>query len=94
MNRGGNTDKHTHEKTPEYPFKNLYHKLLKKLKHAYEKCEFLKARNNLKATWKVIKHITHTNCLKNLPKELVGMDNGAEPSLNKLNEYFSSIDRD
>lgn len=63
-------------------YRNFCNKLLKRLKHAYEKCEFLKARNNPKATWKVIKNITHTNTAKNSPRELLGIDTDAKASIN------------
>lgn len=72
-------------------YRNFCNSLIKKLKRAYEKTEFLKAKNNPKKTWKVIKSITHSNILKQPCNNLLKSSKDTVDSLNNINHFFVDV---
>lgn len=72
-------------------YRNFCNDLLRKLKIAYEKNEFLKSKNNPKATWKVIKKITHLNQTKNKCTDLLNISNNPQESVELVNSFFAEI---
>lgn len=73
-------------------YRNFCNILLRKLKHSYEKDELLKAKNDPKATWKVIKSITNTGRSPQSPNELL-QESDDVSSLNEVNRFFANIGR-
>lgn len=74
-------------------YRNFYNSLIKKLKRAYEKAEFTKAKNNPKATWKVIKHITHSHQQRHSPNALLKSSENPTTSVNNVNDFFINVGR-
>lgn len=72
-------------------YRNFCNDLLRKLRIAYEKDEFVKSRNNPKATWNVIKTITHTNTTKIPCTDLLKICGTPEDSVNLVNRYFAEV---
>lgn len=72
-------------------YRNFCNTLIRKLRRAFEKDEFLKAKNNPKATWKVIKSITNTHIQTRSPRELLRDSVDVKTSANKVNEFFVNI---
>lgn len=72
-------------------YRNFCNKLLKRLKHAYEKTELQKAKNNPKETWKVIKNIIQSNSTDNTPSKLLNIGPDKNASVNMINNYFANI---
>lgn len=73
-------------------YRNFCNKLLKRLKTNYEKNEFAKAKNNPKATWKVINDVINKQTSKPPPTDLLtlsGLDE--KSSINKVNEFFANV---
>lgn len=72
-------------------YRNYCKNLLKKIKLAYERGEFMKAKNNPKTTWKLIKNIANFNNKSDSPSDLLQISTTPERSINAVNEYFSNI---
>ncbi|KAL0893228.1 hypothetical protein ABMA27_014835 [Loxostege sticticalis] len=72
-------------------YRNYCNKLLKKLKCLYERSEFQKAKNNPKATWNVIKSITHLASSSSHSTELLDLTNDPNKSVNQVNDFFVNI---
>lgn len=72
-------------------YRNHCNSLLKKLKRAYEKEEFSKAKNNIKATWDVIKKVADISSNVTPPIELLHLSDSPRLSLNIVNDYFAGI---
>lgn len=72
-------------------YRNFCNTLIKKLRRAFEKQEFQKAKNNPKATWKVIKSITNTSTQTRSPRELLSDSADVKTSANQVNQFFTNI---
>lgn len=72
-------------------YRNFCNRLLRKHKTEYERNEFLKAKNNPKATWSIIKTITNTYCCSTPPVELLKIAPTSRQSINLVNGFFASI---
>lgn len=94
-----------HKKTKKQPdnvilkitykrYRNFCNILLRKLKCDYERTEFVKARNNPKKTWEVIKKVTDSTGSKSPPIELLNICPSASLSVNAVNTYFANIGKD
>lgn len=65
--------------------------MLKRLKRAYEKLEFDRVKNNISATWDVIKKVAEINSKNSSATELLSLHSTPEDSVNEVNKYFSQI---
>ena len=72
-------------------YRNYCNNLLKTLKRDFEISEFRKAKNNPKATWKLIKQIANLDKGVSTSSELLKCDNTPLGSVNKLNHYFANV---
>lgn len=72
-------------------YRNFCNKLLHKLKHAYEKSELNKAKNNPKALWNVIKNITSTAKKSQTASSLLKLSGDELTSTNLVNDFFASV---
>ena len=72
-------------------YRNHCNLLLRKLKNAYEKQEFHKAKNNIKATWDVIKKVSDIQANRVPPTELLYISDSPRSSLNMVNNFFANI---
>lgn len=71
-------------------YRNYCNKILKKVKTNYERDELAKAKNNIKATWGVIKKITNLQSSSKPPMELLHSDD-PKSSIDTVNRYFANI---
>lgn len=72
-------------------YRNFCNYLLRRLKRDFEREQFLKAKDNPKATWNLIKTITNTKRNKTSPIELLGIDSNPNTSLDIVNNFFADI---
>lgn len=72
-------------------YRNFCNALLRKLKRAYEKSQLLKAKNNPKATWKVIKNITNNYHVRQSSSALLKLKPDPIASINNVNNFFVNI---
>lgn len=72
-------------------YRNFCNNLLKKLKREYEKNEFLKHRNNPKATWKHIKNISNITNDRSSASDLLSLKGDPMASANAVNEFFANV---
>lgn len=75
-------------------YRNYCRNLLKTIKLAYERVEFQRAKNNPKATWKLIKNITNMQCKTTSADCLLQTATEPEQAVNMVNSYFSNIGKD
>ncbi|KAJ0179998.1 hypothetical protein K1T71_004589 [Dendrolimus kikuchii] len=75
-------------------YRNFCNALIRKQKIAYEKAELEKAKNNPKATWKVIKSITNTDSPTRQPKELLELSSDLSTSLDTVNKFLVNIGKE
>jgi hypothetical protein len=78
-------------KTTYNRYRNFCNSLLKKIKIAYEKGEFEKAKNNPKEMWNVVKTVTNTKRHKRSPEEILRIDKDARTSIDSVNRFFVNI---
>lgn len=79
-------------KTTYKRYRNFCTSLLKKAKRNYESQELEKNKNNKKKLWETIKTISGTNKQTDHSPKLLSSHN-PQVSINKVNEYFSSVGR-
>lgn len=72
-------------------YRNFCRKLLHKLKRAFERDRFDKAKNNPKATWDAVKMVTHLSNRTDSSFELLGVNDNPMNSVNFVNKYFATI---
>lgn len=75
-------------------YRNFCNSLLRKLKINYEKTEFMKRKNNPKATWDLIKTVTHSKSAPPPLKELQLLEPDKLASANSVNNYFVNVGKD
>lgn len=78
-------------KTTYVRYRNFCNNLLKKLKRNYEKAEFDKAKNNMKATWEVIKKVANINTRSSSATDLLNLHQEPKMALNRVNDYFVGV---
>lgn len=71
-------------------YRNFCNDLLKKIKRAYDLAEFEKAKDNPKATWKVVKRTVYSTPKSSL-NELLQVGPNPTHAANKVNQFFVSI---
>lgn len=69
-------------------YRNFINKLLKNTKRNYYKNMLLKAKNNTKCTWNVIKEIANINTTNSNAKALLGLHQDPKISTNLVNNFF------
>lgn len=72
-------------------YRNFCNNTLKKVKREYERSEFLKARNSIKDTWKLIKQVANLDQGKSSSSELLNCCDDPALSVEVVNEYFVGI---
>lgn len=72
-------------------YRNFCTNLLKKVKQAYESAQFKNAKNNPKATWKIIKDAVSLHKKDDLATELLKIGSNSVQSVNIVNTYFSTL---
>lgn len=75
-------------------YRNFCTNLLRKVKQTYEQAELEKAKRNPKATWAIIKSISHSKSKSPPPLELLNLCTERQSSLNAVNNYFATIGKD
>lgn len=72
-------------------YRNYCNSLLRKLKRSYEKELFRNAKNNVKATWNVIKKVSELQTQCSPSSELVNLLDNPKSSLNYVNNFFANV---
>ncbi|KAJ8704619.1 hypothetical protein PYW07_011807 [Mythimna separata] len=72
-------------------YRNFCNALLRKLKRSYEKEQFHNAKNNVKATWNVIKKISDLETQNSPSFDLLHVLNTPKSSLNHVNNFFANV---
>lgn len=79
------------DKVIYYRYRNFCNNLLKKIKRNYEENEFLKAKKNPKATWKLIKQIANINKKKSDSSALLKIEDNQSSSVDSINSFFANV---
>ncbi|CAK1604430.1 unnamed protein product [Parnassius mnemosyne] len=72
-------------------YRNFCNDILKKQKNHYERNELKAAGNDNKKIWNVVKNINNLNKPKELPAELLKIENNPLSSVNFINTFFANI---